>query len=149
MQTYLSHPRIVPDTVEERTYQVSMARGCLRQDSLIILPTGLGKTVVALIVISEVLEKGKKVLLLAPTKPLVDQHSMTFEAWLKDTEISVLNGNMNPERRSGIIADSIVTKLIAQIFRYEKTEEASPPLDGITQKYQKTMVFEKNLVKNR
>ena len=106
MQTYLSHPRIVPDTVEERTYQVSMARGCLRQDSLIILPTGLGKTVVALIVISEVLEKGKKVLLLAPTKPLVDQHSMTFEAWLKDTEISVLNGNMNPERRSCIIADS-------------------------------------------
>ena len=40
---------------------------------------------------------------------------------------------------SGIIADSIVTKLIAQIFRYEKTEEASPPLDGITQKYQKLL----------
>lgn len=106
MQTYLSHPRIVPDTVEERTYQVSMSRGCLRNDSLIILPTGLGKTVVALIVMAEVLEKGKKVLLLAPTKPLVDQHNLTFSGWLRNTEISVLNGNMAPEKRSAILKDS-------------------------------------------
>lgn len=99
MKRYLSHPRIVPNTVEERTYQMSMARGCLMRDTLIILPTGLGKTVVALIVIADVLEKGKKVLLLAPTKPLVDQHNLTFSRWLVDTDITVLNGNMAPERR--------------------------------------------------
>ena len=108
MHTYLSHPRIVPDTVEERTYQVSMAKGCLKRDTLIILPTGLGKTVVALIVMADVLEKDKKVLLLAPTKPLVDQHSMTFSQWLKDTKVAVMNGNMAPERRSRVIEDNEV-----------------------------------------
>ncbi len=106
MQTYLSHPRIVPDTVEERTYQVSMAKGCLKRDTLIILPTGLGKTVVALQVIADVLDKGKKVLLLAPTKPLVDQHNMTFSGWLTDTDITVLNGNMPPEKRCRAIEEN-------------------------------------------
>ena len=106
MQTYLSHPRIVPDTVEERTYQISMAKGCLKQDTLIILPTGLGKTVVALQVIADVLERGKKVLLLAPTKPLVDQHNMTFSGWLTDTDIAVLNGNMPPEKRCKTVTEN-------------------------------------------
>ena len=106
MQTYLSHPRIVPDTVEERTYQLSMARGCLSRDTLIILPTGLGKTVVALQVIANILEKGRKVLLLAPTKPLVDQHNMTFSGWLTSTNITVLNGNMPPEKRCRAIKEN-------------------------------------------
>lgn len=106
MARYLSHPKILPDTVEERRYQTKMAEGCLRHDSLIILPTGLGKTVVALIVAANVLEKGKKVMILAPTKPLVDQHNITFSGWLKDTEIAVMNGNMDPEKRTNILKNS-------------------------------------------
>lgn len=110
MTTYLSHPRILPDTVEERRYQTRMAEGCLRHDSLIILPTGLGKTVIALIVAANVLEKGKKVMILAPTKPLVDQHYLTFGAWLKDTEIGVMNGNMDPQKRADLLrsADMVI-----------------------------------------
>lgn len=106
MTTYLSHPRIVPDTVEERRYQARMAEGCLKQDSLIILPTGLGKTVIALIVAADVLGKGRKVMILAPTKPLVDQHSLTFSRWLRDTEICTLNGNMAPDRRTECLRSS-------------------------------------------
>ncbi len=106
MRTYLSHPKIVPDTVEERKYQIAMAEGCLKRDTLIILPTGLGKTVVALMVAAEVLAKGRKVLITAPTKPLVDQHCMTFGRWLKDVDISAINGNMAPERRCRIVEDS-------------------------------------------
>ncbi len=41
---YIDHPCIKPDTVEERSYQTSMVRGCLNANSLLILPTGLGKT---------------------------------------------------------------------------------------------------------
>ena len=101
----LSRPRIKPDTVEERRYQVSMAEGCLIQDTLVILPTGLGKTVVALIVAASVLDKGKKVLMLAPTKPLVEQHHETFSEWLTDTDVGVMNGNMIPEKRKGIMQE--------------------------------------------
>ena len=106
MTRYLSHPKIAPDTVEERPYQTRMAEGCLSTDTLIVLPTGLGKTVVALIVAAEVLRKGKKVMLLAPTKPLVDQHSITFGEWIVGSEISVMNGNMDPDRRADLVKSS-------------------------------------------
>ena len=43
---YISRPRIVPDSVESRKYQVDMASTCLEKNTLVILPTGLGKTVI-------------------------------------------------------------------------------------------------------
>ncbi len=106
MTVYLSHPLILPDTVEKRKYQVNMASVCLKHDTLIILPTGLGKTVVALQVSVEVLSAGKKVLILAPTRPLVNQHNMTFTGWLKDVSVGVMNGNMSPEKRVNVIEEN-------------------------------------------
>ncbi len=108
MTEYLSHPKIVPETVEARRYQTLMAETCMRHDTLIILPTGLGKTVVALIVTANVLEKGRKVLILAPTKPLVDQHNGTFSRWIRGADIGVMNGNMDPERRAKLVSESDV-----------------------------------------
>lgn len=105
--TFISHPRIVPDTVEERRYQTVMVEGCLRNNTLVILPTGLGKTVVAVRVAAEYLSSGK-ILILAPTKPLVDQHMGFFSRTLADTTVSEMNGNMKPETREGIIAASDV-----------------------------------------
>ncbi|MDR2846027.1 MAG: DEAD/DEAH box helicase family protein [Candidatus Methanoplasma sp.] len=97
---YISHPRIIPDKVEERRYQVAMAAECLSENTLVVLPTGLGKTVVALLVTAGVLEREKKVLLLAPTKPLVDQHSTFFSELLVNTKVGVMTGNMNPKTRA-------------------------------------------------
>lgn len=95
--------RIAVDSIEERRYQTAMAECCLRENTLVILPTGLGKTVVAAYVASAVLEKGKKVLLLAPTKPLVEQHSAVFTGLLKNTKVGVMTGLMKPENRHKII----------------------------------------------
>ena len=55
----------------------------LDANTMVILPTGLGKTAVALIVAASRLynEKGR-VLMLAPTKPLVEQHLRFFEKFL-------------------------------------------------------------------
>ena len=39
--TSVEHPRIVPGSVEERRYQTAMVQGCLRNNTLVILPTGL------------------------------------------------------------------------------------------------------------
>lgn len=105
--TFIDHPRIAPGTVEERRYQTAMVQGCLRNNTLVILPTGLGKTVVAVRVAAEYLSSGK-VMVLAPTKPLVDQHRSTFSAVLVDTVVSEMNGNMKPEIRAGIIGSSDV-----------------------------------------
>ncbi len=105
--TSVSHPRIVPGSIEESRYQTAMVQGCLRNNTLVILPTGLGKTVVAVRVAAEYLGSGK-VLVLAPTKPLVDQHRGSFSSTLKDVVIGEMNGNMKPESRAGIIGNSDV-----------------------------------------
>ncbi len=98
--------RIAVDGIEERRYQIAMAECCLRENTLVILPTGLGKTIVAAYVASAVLEKGRKVLLLAPTKPLVEQHASVFSGLLKDTKVGVMTGMMKPENRHKIIENN-------------------------------------------
>jgi ERCC4-related helicase len=79
----ISHPLIKPDSLESREYQMSIAMKALDANTMVILPTGLGKTAVALLVAASRLynEKGK-VLMLAPTKPLVEQHLRYFERYL-------------------------------------------------------------------
>ncbi|MDR0523049.1 MAG: DEAD/DEAH box helicase family protein [Candidatus Methanoplasma sp.] len=103
---FISHPRIAPGRVEERRYQVDLAKGCLGASTLLVLPTGLGKTIVALYVAAAVLERGGKVLLLAPTKPLVDQHSAVFSGLLSGSSVGVANGSMSPKARKAVVASS-------------------------------------------
>ncbi|XP_025026229.1 Fanconi anemia group M protein isoform X2 [Python bivittatus] len=61
--------------VEERAYQVRAAREALLANTLLCLPTGLGKTLVAAVVMYNFYRwfPGGKILFLAPTKPLVAQ----------------------------------------------------------------------------
>jgi len=100
---YISHPKIIPNTVEERKYQMNLAKDCLNINTLVVLPTGLGKTIIALYITAVVLQSGKKVLVMAPTKPLVEQHASLFINLLADTKIGVMNGLMSPEKRKDIL----------------------------------------------
>jgi ERCC4-related helicase len=77
------HPLIKPDTIESREYQLSIAMRALDANTMVILPTGLGKTAIALLVAaSRLFNEGGRVLMLAPTKPLVEQHLRFFERHL-------------------------------------------------------------------
>jgi len=51
MSTYLEHPLLKPHTVEKRLFQMDLAASALKSSSLIVVPTGLGKTVIALMVL--------------------------------------------------------------------------------------------------
>ena len=104
---YIDHPCIKPDTVEERSYQTSMVKGCLAANTLLILPTGLGKTIVALYVASEFVQKGK-VMILAPTKPLLDQHLNTFTDLMVGHTVCVLNGAVPQKDRAEIVENNDV-----------------------------------------
>jgi len=80
---YITHPLICPESLEERRYQLNIALHALEGNTMVVLPTGLGKTAIALIVAaSRVYNKGGRVLVLAPTKPLVEQHLRFFERLL-------------------------------------------------------------------
>ncbi|MFB6176317.1 MAG: DEAD/DEAH box helicase, partial [Halobaculum sp.] len=76
---YVEHPAIEPEALEDRRYQSQLADAACDSHTLVCLPTGLGKTAVSLQVTARRLhEVGGKSLLLAPTKPLVEQHATFY-----------------------------------------------------------------------
>ena len=97
---FVIHPLIKPDSIQEREYQRALANACLDAPTLVVLPTGLGKTVVALLVIAEVLHRKKgKVLFLAPTKPLVEQHASFLKQNLRGKKVALMTGEKKPPER--------------------------------------------------
>ena len=99
MSSYLEHPHLLPQTVEKRLFQLDLAATALTASSLIVVPTGLGKTVIALMVLLARMDKGR-VLFLAPTKPLVEQHAVFLQRVLKDSDIvTMMTGENSPENR--------------------------------------------------
>ncbi len=97
---FISHPLLKEGLVERRKYQISIAEEAKRESLMVVLPTGLGKTTVALLVILERLSKGK-ILFLAPTRPLVEQHSAFLKEVLTlDTSlIQTFTGTVLADRR--------------------------------------------------
>ncbi|MEM3445099.1 MAG: ERCC4 domain-containing protein [Thermoplasmata archaeon] len=72
------NPYLRRELIEEREYQINISKKCIERNTLVVLPTSVGKTMIALIVVADFLKKTgaspeKKVLFLAPTKPLVVQ----------------------------------------------------------------------------
>ncbi len=70
--------------VEPRDYQINIAKSIFSgKNSLVILPTGLGKTLIGVFAIANAVYSGKKAIILAPTKPLSEQHYKSLAAFLK------------------------------------------------------------------
>jgi len=94
---------IDPDKIEWRDYQINLAQKALKKNCMIVLPTGLGKTVISLFVASSRLSQLDygKALILSPTKPLVEQHSRFFKNALRLNEDSIvtLTGEIPPDER--------------------------------------------------
>lgn len=101
MPEFVSHPLIKPDTVSSRAYQLTLAGRALERSSLIVLPTGLGKTIIALLVMVDRLKGGKKVLMLSPTKPLVEQHAAFLRRVLNipPGAVAIFTGSVAPSER--------------------------------------------------
>ncbi len=106
---YVSHPLIRQESIEERRYQLSIALRALDANTMVVLPTGLGKTAVALLVTaSRLYSHPGKVLMLAPTKPLVEQHLRFFKQFLlfqegsepQESDFAIFTGNTPPDRRA-------------------------------------------------
>ncbi len=85
-----------PKSLQYRDYQVNLASVCYKENILLVIPTGLGKTAIALIIIAEYLKTNpnQKCLLLAPTRPLCHQHYVFLKKHLalNEDQIQVLTG---------------------------------------------------------
>ncbi|MCG7844385.1 MAG: DEAD/DEAH box helicase, partial [Methanomassiliicoccales archaeon] len=99
-----------------RDYQLELARRASRSSTLLVLPTGLGKTVVAAMVIAEVLhKKGGKVLFLAPTRPLVEQHQRTLESMIEGKRIAMMTGEVDPVERELLFLENDIIASTPQV----------------------------------
>lgn len=100
---FFEHPLIRPGALQYRTYQINIAKAALTANTLVVLPTGLGKTAIALITSAYVLEDpDAKILMLAPTRPLALQHYETFKKTLSipSDEIVLLTGQTPKSQRA-------------------------------------------------
>ena len=96
--------------ITPREYQKAIFETAKNYNTLVVLPTGLGKTLIALLLTIHRLEKHpkSKILMLAPTKPLVDQHFNTFKSQLPElfADIQLLIGSIPPKKRQSIFTQA-------------------------------------------
>ena len=115
---YVEHPLVTEGLLENRRYQVELADTADGDHTLVCLPTGLGKTAVSLVVTARRLHAvGGKSLLLAPTKPLVQQHAEFYREALQipDEEIVVFTGEVRPDDRAALFEDARVVIATPQV----------------------------------
>jgi len=86
-----------------REYQKSILETAKDYNTLIVIPTGMGKTLIAFLLTKFYLEKYPKgkVLILAPTRPLVEQHLDYFEKNLPElyAELQMFTGKIDSSNR--------------------------------------------------
>ncbi len=99
---HIVHPLVKAGEVRALPFQLDMARIGLTEDLLVVLPTGLGKTIIAALLAAEALRRSdEKVLVLAPTRPLVQQHSDSFTRWLTPLRYARFTGTVKRPVREG------------------------------------------------
>jgi len=114
------------DRIEVREYQRAIAKSALGSNTLVVLPTGLGKTIIALLVVVERLgmfPEGK-VVVLAPTRPFVLQHARFFKEHLAGDDISsvTLTGESSPELRGALFQESRLVFATPEVIRNDVHE---------------------------
>jgi ERCC4-related helicase len=99
---FVVHPLLRENVVRALPFQLDLARVGLEEDLLVVLPTGLGKTVIAALIAAEVLRRAPgKVVVLAPTRPLVRQHAESFARWLVPLRSARFTGTVARPQREG------------------------------------------------
>jgi len=106
MPEFVTGKYIEDNAIENRDYQTQLVNAATTESTLIALPTGSGKTPVAVRAAMRRLEdKGGRILMVAPQTPLVHQHARTFKEMttLPDHEIQIFTGSDTaPTQRKNI-----------------------------------------------
>ncbi len=102
-----------------RLYQQTLLNTAANYNTLVVLPTGLGKTHIA-IALSAIKSAEGKILILAPTVPLVNQHKNTFLQFFSPSEeLSVLSGKTKAADRIEMWNKSKIIFATPQTIRFD------------------------------
>jgi len=109
MTQYIDKKYVQKNSIEKRDYQVNLANQAIKENCIVVLPTGLGKTAIALQVIAEYLSKGTGgALFLAPTRVLVNQHYEFLKTNLTLDDISLVTGEDPIQKRTKLWGNSVI-----------------------------------------
>jgi ERCC4-related helicase len=100
---YINHPLLKKDKLVKRRYQQNLFIKSTKSNCLVVIPTGLGKTIVALLLcLHRLKDSNTNIIFLAPTRPLVEQHKRTFEdlTLLDKENLIMMTGSIAPEKRA-------------------------------------------------
>lgn len=120
---FFEHPLLKPQTVSRREYQEKIFASSIGKNSLVVLPTSMGKTVIALLLSIYHLsnDADNKIIFLAPTKPLVVQHQHSFINMTtlgeKEWQLPVMTGEMTPEKREMLYKDAKIAFMTPQVLQ--------------------------------
>ncbi|MFX1287078.1 MAG: DEAD/DEAH box helicase, partial [Promethearchaeota archaeon] len=118
---YFNEPFLKKNRLFYRQYQYNIINKCKGRNSLIVLPTGLGKTILGVLLIGKALEKypKSKIIILAPTRPLVYQHRKSCEEFLniKLDSIMSFTGKISPEKRKIAFKNSQIIVSTPQVIK--------------------------------
>lgn len=115
---YFNHKNIIDDKIEKRKYQEKLYNSCNNSSSLIALPTGVGKTIVSIMISAEKIDEGK-ILFMAPSKPLVEQQYESYMEFLDidNDKIKMINGDIPPNERENIWKENKVFVSTPQVVK--------------------------------
>jgi ERCC4-related helicase len=89
--------------IKPRLYQETILATAALKNSLVVLPTGMGKTLISVLLIVQRLKQypNGKTIILAPTRPLCEQHLKTLKSQLTIDEnlVTLFTGQIKPEKR--------------------------------------------------
>ncbi|MGE0242782.1 MAG: helicase-related protein [Nitrososphaeraceae archaeon] len=128
IQEFVVQPLIKDKSIESRLYQNSIFNSSKGKNSLIILPTSLGKTVISVLIAADILcnFKHSRILIMAPTRPLVLQHLHSFLSFFKVSEdqTMLVTGKVSPIMRKTIWDDKTLKLIFAtpEVIRNDLNE---------------------------
>mgnify|MGYP001479375333 FL=1 len=121
MSATIRHDLLVEGAIEARAYQLSALDHCLSASTLLVLPTGMGKTPIEVMALAERLKQpGGRGIMLAPTNALVNQHLSDMRALLnlpEQQEIVALTGSIPPKKRRDIWEAATIVIATPQVVR--------------------------------
>lgn len=118
MKPMLSHPRL-RDGVEARAYQLVAAKQAISGSTLLVMPTGLGKTAVQWMAMANALNGNGKIVLVAPTTGLVAQQARMARDFIdiEPEKIVTMTGNDRPAKREQIWEEAKIVMATPHVIR--------------------------------
>jgi ERCC4-related helicase len=127
-ESFVEEPMIRKKSVVYRAYQVNLSEVAAKKSTMVVLSTGLGKTVIAALVAAKrlVQHPDSKILFLAPSRPLVDQQARFLKRVLDLDEglVVCLTGQDPPDQRRNTWNESKVVVMTPQALQNDLVQRS-------------------------